>query len=86
MNPTTVYIRPALTDQAGQCRIYATNGLEGVSARDDYEARPNLWREVGLMNSRGELVCFEGPDEWRQELIDCQPLLAGNTYNFRIEL
>lgn len=79
---TTIYIHPAYTDQAGQCRIYATNELGDLSAADDYRARPNRWREVGLMNSRGELVCFDGPSEWRQTIVDSQPLMAGTTFTF----
>ena len=79
---TTVYIHPAYTDQAGQCRIYATNEPVDIDARTDYQVRPNLWREVGLMNSRGELVCFDGPREMRQTLVDSQPLMAGTTFTF----
>ena len=79
---TTIYIHPAYTDQAGQCRVYATNELGDLNAADDYRARPNRWREVGLMNSRGELVCFDGPREMRQTLVDSQPLMAGLTFTF----
>ena len=53
----TLYIVPALTDIAGQCRIVARDYFEG-SARDNYRKEPEQWREVGLMNSRGKLVCF----------------------------
>lgn len=79
---TTIYIHPAWSDQAGQCRIYATNELGGVDARDDYRARPNLWREVGLMNSAGELVCFEGTEDQREALVEGQPLAAGSVFTF----
>lgn len=34
------------------------------------------------MNSRGELVCFDGPSEWRQTIVGCQPLMAGTTLTF----
>ena len=40
---TTIYIHPADTDQAGQCRIYATDGLGGLNAAVDYIVRPNPW-------------------------------------------
>lgn len=76
---TTLYIRPALTDQAGQCRIYEIDshliGRQPIS--DLYQAKPDLFKEVGLMNSSGKVVCFAGPDPWYRELVDCQPLMAG---------
>ena len=34
------------------------------------------------MNSRGELVCFDGPSEWRQTIVDSQPLMAGIAFTF----
>ena len=48
----TAYIVPALTNQAGQCRIVARAGVP-ASAREDYRAHPDTWQEVGLMNSPG---------------------------------
>lgn len=82
MSVTTLYIHPALTDQAGQCRIYALEGALVRQARDHYRLFPELWREVGIMNSRGKLVCFEGPDFQRQDLVDSQPLMAGTTFSY----
>lgn len=79
---TTIYIAPAPTDAGTQCHIYALDGTPARGARDHYRDHPDLWREVGLMNSRGRLVCFDGPDDQRQELIDCQPLMAGTTFTF----
>lgn len=80
---TTLYIHPALTDQAGQCRIYATEAYTGgMYIGRHYEQHPELYREVGIMNSRGKLVCFDGPAYQRQDLIDCQPLMAGTTFTY----
>lgn len=78
----TLYIAPAFSDQAGQCRIYATNALFNASAASHYRLHPQLWKEVGLMNSRGRLVCFEGAAEQRQDLTNDQPLMAGLTYTY----
>lgn len=76
---TTIYIVPAWSDQAGQCRIVARDDDFAGTARDNYRAEPDKWREAGLMNSQGKLVCFDGSDAARQELKDCEPLMAGLT-------
>lgn len=74
--PETLYIAPALTDQAGQCRIYSTPGdVEDAGAL--YRARPEVWREVGLMNSRGQLVCSSVA---YQDLKDQEPLMGGSAF------
>jgi len=70
------YIVPALTDQAGQCRIVFREGFTG-SARDDYRSQPDAWSDVGLMNSRGQLVCLQAPAQVAKEFKDCEPLMAG---------
>lgn len=79
---TTLYIAPALTSQAGQCRIYATEALFNSSASSHYVRHPELWHEVGIMSSRGRLVCFSGTGEQRRDLTDDQPLMAGITYTY----
>ena len=81
-----IYIAPAFSDQAGQCRIYATDAFFNASAASHYKLHPRLWKEVGLMNSRGRLVCFEGTSQQRQDLTDDQPLMAGLTYTYNEEL
>jgi hypothetical protein len=74
---TTVYIVPAMTDQAGQCRIVSREGTV-ASARDDYLQAPDNWKEIGLMNSRGQLVCIEADNlDVVDELKACEPLMAG---------
>ena len=82
MTYTTIYIKPALTDQAGQCRIYSTQAIFNSTAGRHYDQHPHLWNEVGIMSSRGKLVCFDGPDFQRQDLLDCQPLMAGLTFTY----
>lgn len=79
-----IYIVPALTDQASQCRIVAREDFGG-SARDNYRREPEKWREVGLMNSRGGLVCFYGEAAHRQELKESVPLRAGLVFNFPMQ-
>ena len=71
MAKVTYYIVPAWSDQAGQCRIYRL--LEPVprDAGEHYRKFPGLWKSAGIMNSRGELVCFGGPKEHAAELRDC---------------
>lgn len=76
---TTFYIVPALTDQAGQCRIVARKGFNGL-ARDDYRARPHLWAEVGLMSSRGALVCLSAAAQQYADIKSCEPLQAGLSF------
>lgn len=74
---TSVYIVPALTDQAGQCRIVSRDG-KVTSARDDYRRNPSAWHEIGLMNSRGNLVCISADNlAIVDELKSCEPLMAG---------
>lgn len=74
---TSVYIVPAMTDQAGQCRIVAREGSVH-SARDDYRRDPAAWKEIGIMNSRGRLVCLSADNlAIVDELKSCEPLMAG---------
>lgn len=73
----TYYIVPALTDVAGQCRIVARlkDDLRG-SARENYRKEPAAWKEVGIMDSRGKLVCLDTKAA-TDELRSCEPLMAG---------
>lgn len=81
MNIQTVYIVPAMTDLAGQCRIVARAG-EVDCARDDYRANPDAWKEIGLMNSRGKLVCLTAAPAVVDEMKSCEPLMAGLVFEF----
>lgn len=78
----TALIVPAFSDMGGQCRIVAKEGRVR-RALDAYRSKPDEWREVGTMNSRGELVCLE-PDTGtlRAELKDCTPLYGGLVIGF----
>lgn len=71
----TAYIVPAWSDQAGQCRIVRALGLHS-DARASYAANPKQWLDVGLMSSRGTVVCVSDA-VLRKELEDCVPLSAG---------
>jgi hypothetical protein len=89
---TTYLIVPAWSDQAGQCRIVArdheefhTSGDRMRVGLDNYRAQPHLWSEVGVMNSRGELVCLDAPVGVYGQFKACEPLMAGTTYTFEAE-
>ena len=77
----TALIVPAFSDVAGQCRIVAKDGKVRDALRN-YRSKPDEWRDVGLMNSRGELVCCEDMGTLRAELKDCSPLSAGLVIDF----
>lgn len=82
---TTYLIVPAMTDQAGQCRIVAREDWDTrQSALADYRANPDKWAEVGLMSSRGFLVCISAPPSVAEAITDSQPLAAGTTFTFDI--
>ncbi len=74
--PRTYYIVPAWSDQAGQCRIVSREGLI-PDAHKSYQAAPGLWKEAGLMNSLGRLVCLSAGPEVQEEFRACEPLMAG---------
>ena len=78
---SAIYIVPAWSDQAGQCRIVRHEG-NPKDIRASYRLHPKEWREVGLMNSRGKLVCFEGTNEQRRDLLESQPLMAGIAFTY----
>ena len=66
---TTLYVAPSGTyGPSGQCRIYASD------APGRYEDCPSNWREVGLMDSAGNVRCI-GPEF--AALRDDAPLMAG---------
>lgn len=85
MGTIVIYIAPALTDQAGQCRIYRARFDGSVNAdgiKTHYRNHPDRYTEVGLMNSRGGLVCFEGTEEQFADLLNSQPLAAGLVFRY----
>lgn len=77
----TVYIVPAMTNQAGQCRIVAAEGYF-ESPRDSYKAHPELWKDGGIMNSAGQIVCLQAGPQTTAELKACEPLMAGAFFRF----
>ena len=54
----TLFIVPAFSDQAGQCRIVARAGRM-TDCLTSYRLIPEQWREVGLMDSAGNVRCIE---------------------------
>ena len=70
---TTIYIAPALTSQAGQCRIYSLPRAT-TDAGKEYRKNPGQFTEIGIMNSQGRLVCCAIAFH---ELKDMEPLAAG---------
>lgn len=87
---TIYFIKPAPTDQAGQCRIYRKQfgGRDGApnSVTRDYDAEPGSWREVGLMNSRGRLVCLDAERDVLDDIKSCEPLMAGLHFTYGDQL
>lgn len=78
----TIYIVPAFSDQAGQCRIVARD-CEVQNARDSYQREPDQWVEIGLMNSLGKLVCLTASDAVYNAMRECEPLMAGLVFRVR---
>jgi len=82
----TLLIVPAVTDQAGQCRIVVAEfDVRPDSALNAYRCDPDCWREIGLMNSRGKLVCLDAPREVWDDLKDCEPLMAGSQFTYDLD-
>jgi len=77
------YIVPALTDQAGQCRIVTRRVDNKIDAADSYRASPELWAEAGLMSSSGKLVCLNDAHAFTA-MAESEPLSAGVQFNFPI--
>ena len=83
-----IYIAPSAGEEhAAQARIYSAcfDCRPPASVRDHFRANPGEWKEVGLMNFDGKLVCFDGTAEQRQELLDSQPLMAGAYLTYKTE-
>jgi hypothetical protein len=77
----TLYIVPAWSDQAGQCRIVSRITDGKVDASKDYRRNPALWKEAGLMNSLGQIVWLTANKDLTQDVIDSQPLMAGTQFS-----
>lgn len=81
----TYLIVPAMTDQAGQCRIVARKHLDDhifkPSALDNYRNDPDAWYEAGLMDSRGKVVCLDDAVFADDMKLD-EPLRAGLVYTY----
>ena len=81
---TTLYIVvPAMTDQAGQCRIVARRGA--WAAKQSYRENPEAWHEAGIMNSQGHIVCLNAPAKVYQQLIQDEPHMAGLEVQYKEE-
>jgi hypothetical protein len=80
----TYLIVPAVTDRATQCRVVAKQheDLPGPGLAD-YRRDPDSWREAGIVNARGELVCLDctHPSHSHSMKRD-QPLYPPTTYTF----
>lgn len=74
-------IVPAMSEVAGQCRIYTKDfDVLPKNPLKDYRSNPDAWKEVGLMNSKGELVCLSAPLGVRYMLENNQPLMASQWF------
>lgn len=87
MRTTIIYIAPNAGEvYHAQARIYRAEFEGKVNTekiRDHYRENHRQYKEVGLMNYEGKLVCFEGTDEQRQDLKDCEPLMAGLVFAYQ---
>lgn len=83
MNPAVLYIQPAMTDIAGQCRIYWVPESQREPRLQTQKERDS-WREVGIMASDGHLVCM---DYRYQNVITRadEPLMAGTVWTLEDE-
>lgn len=79
----TALIVPALSEQAGQCRIVAANG-EFPSPLAAYRRDPRPWEEVGTMDSRGKIVALDPCPHLRRALADAEPCMAGMTVEYSV--
>lgn len=77
------YIVPAWSDQAGQCRIVSREFSGKIDAAASYRETPKLWKEAGLMNSRGKLVYLDDRHA-AAEMSQDEPLSAGMQYSFEV--
>jgi hypothetical protein len=80
----TYLIVPAWSDQAGQCRIVVTSTFSSVKnpIRDYRDYGGDKWREAGIMNSQGKLVCLDATPEQRKQIAADEPLSAGMSWEF----
>lgn len=86
---TTFVIVPAWSDQAGQCRIVSVEHHDTYSdgrpmhlGLQDYRRNPDRWREAGLMDSRGKLVCLDASAEIQADIRSHEPLMAGLAFTY----
>jgi len=80
---TSYLIVPAWSDQAGQLRIVAReHDTKFRMTLADYRNHPDLWKEVGLVNSDGRLKCIEAPVSVGLDLQAQQPLLPPTVYTY----
>ena len=79
-NTKTLFIVPAFSEFGGQCRIVAATG-DYASPIDNYRANPQLWHEVGIMDSKGSIRCIESEFS---DIKNDEPLMAGMVFKFNI--
>ena len=88
---TTYLIVPGETPFSGdpnpaQARIYAREHGEHLApGLREYRDCPEQWKEAGLINSKGELVCLDAPAEIYADMRDQQPLMASTSYTYTKE-
>ena len=86
MPTTAIYIAPASGEtHHPQARIYRAEfdgSINAAGVKTHYRNNPDRWVEVGLMNHRGQLVCFDGTQQQRDDLTQDQPLMAGLVYTY----
>lgn len=78
------YFRPGNS----QCRIYygGPHDLDvnpNLRPADSYKAHPQVWKEVGLLDYKGHIVCLapHHPNVLK-DMKDCEPLMGGATFRY----
>lgn len=80
---TTYLLVPAFSDQAGKVRVVAMDHeWDRAPGLVDYRANPELWREAGTVNSRGELVALDGGKEIWEDMKSCEPIFPPLTFTY----
>lgn len=71
-----------------QCRVYYAGPHDldinpNLNPRDSYAKHPNSWKEVGLVNAQGKLVCLEPHHPGIYADLKAQePIYGGSVFNY----
>jgi len=84
----TYLIVPPVTDDPNpnQARIYSREHADHLAfGLRDYRDNPDHWKEAGLINHQGKLVCLDAPPTIYQDMKDQEPLMASTSHTYTVE-